>query len=67
LSIPNLERGNETERQLNNSTFGIHKPAVSADGPRHPQFHLSAPKARCGRPGNSLSLKQSGPLILRRA
>jgi len=33
---------------------------------RHTQFRLSAPKVRYGRPGNSLALKQSGPLILRR-
>jgi hypothetical protein len=46
---------------------GFLKPALSAGGSHHTQFRLSAPKARCGRPGNSLSLKQSGPFILRRA
>jgi len=45
--------------------LGIDKPALPADGLRHTQFCLSAPKARYGRPGNSLPLKQSGPLILR--
>jgi len=52
---------------INYSTFGFPKPALSAGGSRHTQFRLSAPKARYGRPGNSLSLKQSGPFILRRA
>jgi len=41
------------------------KPALPANGQRHTQLRLSAPKAHYGRPGNSLSLKQSGPLILR--
>jgi hypothetical protein len=50
-----------------NSTLGFHIPVISVGGSRQTQFHLSAPKTRCGRPGNSRSLKQSGPLILRRA
>jgi len=41
--------------------------ASPAGGPRHTQFRLCAFKTRCGRPGYSLTLKQSGPLILRYA
>ncbi len=53
--------------QIDYSTFGINNPALPADGLRHTQFHLNAPKARYGWPGNALSLKQSGPVILSRA
>jgi len=49
------------------SLFKSLNPAMPAGSLRHTQFRSSAPKARYGRPGNSLSLKQSGPLILRRA
>jgi len=52
-------------------SFKLQYEAFPADGPRHTQFRFSAPKARpklrLGRSGNSLTLKQSGPLILGRA
>ena len=38
---------------------------MSVDSLGHTQCRIRAPKVRFGRPGNSLSLKQSGPLILR--
>jgi len=43
----------------------LHELANPAGGLRHTQLRLSAPKVRYGRPGNSLSLKQSGPRFLR--
>jgi len=52
---------------MGNSTFDFHRAVPEGYAPCPTRFRSSVAKACSGRPGNSLALKQSGPLIRRGA